>query len=140
MKIQNYIPLKIRDVSIRVVHLIHVTRKMIKSLQCSYNKDLISQILFKVKALPRHDSILLQLKYMSYNNDVCLKIVMYIYTYIHKYIYIYIYITSLLWLLFRCRRQNRKVIFLRKYQNQYEQIQQRKREVLDLWYSSYLTC
>ena len=90
MKIQNYIPLKIRDVSIRVVHLIHVTRKMIKSLQCSYNKDLISQILFKVKALPRHDSILLQLKYMSYNNDVCLKIVMYIYTYIHKYIYIYI--------------------------------------------------
>ena len=95
MKIQNYIPLKIRDVSIRVVHLIHVTRKMIKSLQCSYNKDLISQILFKVKALPRHDSILLQLKYMSYNNDVCLKIVMYIYTYIHKYMCIYIYILRL---------------------------------------------
>lgn len=64
MKIQNYIQLKIHDVSIPVVHLIHVTRKMIKWLQCIYNKDLISQILFKVKTLPRHDSVLLQLKYM----------------------------------------------------------------------------
>ena len=38
-----------------VVHRIHVTIEMIKSLQCIYNKDLTSYIkmIFNVKAPPR---------------------------------------------------------------------------------------
>ena len=42
LKIKSYIQLKIQNVSMPVVHLIHVTTKMIKSLQYVYNKALIS--------------------------------------------------------------------------------------------------
>ena len=54
MKIKSYIQLKIRNVSMPVVHLIHVTTEMIKSLQYIYNKGLISYIktLFKIKNNP----------------------------------------------------------------------------------------
>ena len=43
--------LKIHNASMPVVHLIHVTTEIIKSLQYIYNKDLISYIkmLFKIK-------------------------------------------------------------------------------------------
>ena len=53
MKIESYIQLKIH-VSMPVVHLIHVTTEMIKSLQYIYNKGLISYIktLFKIKSNP----------------------------------------------------------------------------------------
>ena len=46
--------LKIHNVSMPVVPLIHVTTKMIKSLQCIYNKGLVSYIktLFKIKNNP----------------------------------------------------------------------------------------
>ena len=37
--------LKIHNVSLPVVHLIHVTTEMIKSLQYIYNKDPISYII-----------------------------------------------------------------------------------------------
>ena len=54
MKIEIYIQLKIHNVSMPVVHLIHVTTEMIKSLQYIYNKGLISYIkkLFKIKNNP----------------------------------------------------------------------------------------
>ena len=54
MKIESYIQLKIHKVSMSVVHLIHVTTEMIKSLQYIYNKGLISYIktLFKIKSNP----------------------------------------------------------------------------------------
>ena len=54
MKIESYIQLKIHNVSMPVVHLIHVTTEMIKSLQYIYNKGLISYIktLFKNKSNP----------------------------------------------------------------------------------------
>ena len=50
MKIESYIQLKIHNVSMPVVHLIHVTTEMIKLLQYIYNKGLISYIkmLFKI--------------------------------------------------------------------------------------------
>ena len=55
LKIKSYIQLKIHNVSMLVVHLIHVKTEMIKLLQYIYNKDLISYIkmLFKVKTIPR---------------------------------------------------------------------------------------
>ena len=43
--IKIYIQLKIHNVSLPVVHLIHVTTEMIKSLQYIYNKDPISYII-----------------------------------------------------------------------------------------------
>ena len=54
MKIESYIQLKTHNVSMPVVHLIHVTTEMIKSLQYIYNKGLISYIktLFKIKNNP----------------------------------------------------------------------------------------
>ena len=54
LKIESYIQLKIHNVSMPVVHLIHVTTEMIKSLQYIYNKGLISYIktLFKIKNNP----------------------------------------------------------------------------------------
>ena len=42
LKIESFIQLKIHNVSMPVVHLIHVTTEMIKSLQYIYNKGLIS--------------------------------------------------------------------------------------------------
>ena len=47
--------LKIHNASMPVVHLIHVTTEIIKSLQYIYNKDLISYIkmLFKSKNNPQ---------------------------------------------------------------------------------------
>ena len=55
LKIKSYIQLKIHNVSMLVVHLIHVKTEMIKLLQYIYNKDLISytKMLFKVKTIPR---------------------------------------------------------------------------------------
>ena len=54
LKIKSYVQLKIYNVSMPVVHLIHVTTKMIKSLQYIYNKGLISYIkkFFKIKNNP----------------------------------------------------------------------------------------
>ena len=54
LKIKSYIQLKIHNVSMLIVHLIHVTTEMIKSLQYIYNKDLITYIkmLFKSKNNP----------------------------------------------------------------------------------------
>ena len=54
LKIESFIQLKIHNVSMPVVHLIHVTTEMIKSLQYIYNKGLISYIktLFKIKSNP----------------------------------------------------------------------------------------
>ena len=54
MKIKSYVQLKIHNVLMTVVHLIHVTTEMIKSLQYIYNKGLISYIkkLFKIKNNP----------------------------------------------------------------------------------------
>ena len=51
MKTESYIQLKIHNVSMPVVHLIHVTTEMIKLLQYIYNKGRISCIktLFKIK-------------------------------------------------------------------------------------------
>ena len=40
--IRIYVQLRIHNVSVPVVHLIHVTTEMIKSLQYIYNKDPIS--------------------------------------------------------------------------------------------------
>ena len=49
LKIESYILLKIHNVLMPVVQIIHVTTEMIKSLQYIYNKDLMSYIktLFK---------------------------------------------------------------------------------------------
>ena len=54
MKIESYIQLKTHNVSMPVVHLIHVTTEMIKSLQYIYNKGLISynKTIFKIKNNP----------------------------------------------------------------------------------------
>ena len=54
MKIKSYIQLKTHKVSIPVVHVIHGTTEITKSLQGIYNKDLISYIkmLFKRKSNP----------------------------------------------------------------------------------------
>ena len=54
MKIESYIQLKTHNVSMPVVHLIHVTTEMIKSLQYIYSKGIISYIekLFKIKNNP----------------------------------------------------------------------------------------
>ena len=51
LKIETYIQLKIHNVSMPVVHLIHVTTEMIKSLQYIYSEGLICYIktLFKIK-------------------------------------------------------------------------------------------
>ena len=51
MKIESYIQLKIHNVLMPVVHLVHLTTEMIKSLQYIHNKGLISYIktLFKIK-------------------------------------------------------------------------------------------
>ena len=54
LKIKSYIQLKIHKVSIPVVHVIHGTTEITRSLQGIYNKDLISYIkmLFKRKSNP----------------------------------------------------------------------------------------
>ena len=54
MKIESYIQLKTHNVSMPVVHLIHVTTEMIKSLQYIFNKGMITYIkkLFKIKNNP----------------------------------------------------------------------------------------
>ena len=51
MKIEIYIQLKIHNVSMPVVHLIHVTTEMIKSLQYIYNKVILKRSL-KLKTIP----------------------------------------------------------------------------------------
>ena len=54
LKIESYIELKIHNVLMPVVHLMHVTSEMIKSLQYIYNKGLRSYIkmLLKIKNNP----------------------------------------------------------------------------------------
>ena len=48
MKIKSYVQLKIHNVSMPVVHLIHVTTEMIKLLQYIYNKGLRSYIVIVI--------------------------------------------------------------------------------------------
>ena len=54
LKIESYIQLEIHNVLMPVVHLVHVTTEMIKSLQYIYNKVLTSYIkmVFKIKNNP----------------------------------------------------------------------------------------
>ena len=51
---KSYVQLKTHNISMPVVHLIHVITEMIKWLQYIYNKGLISYIkeLFKIKNNP----------------------------------------------------------------------------------------
>ena len=55
LKIESYTQLKIHNILMSVVHLIHVTTEMIKSLQYIYNKRLTSYIntIFKIKNNPK---------------------------------------------------------------------------------------
>ena len=50
---KSHIQLKIQDASMFVVYLVNVTTKVIKLLQCIYNKDLRNyiRILFNVKTI-----------------------------------------------------------------------------------------
>ena len=51
LKIKSYVQLKIHNVLMPVVHLIHMTTEMMKSLQYTFNKGIITYIkkLFKIK-------------------------------------------------------------------------------------------
>ena len=54
LKVESYIQLKIHNFSMSVVHLIHVTTEMIKSLQYLYSKGLNFSTLSRQRA--RHKS------------------------------------------------------------------------------------